>query len=140
MISFKKYLLEDDSGESNNHEHKTEEERKLLIPIHQNGNSNNQNPPIVFANVSNIFIKEQKLGYLWFICITYFIFAVFEVVGGFYSNSIAIMSDAAHSFSDSFRRKPPHSWRNRWCRNTAQTRRSGCRCRTRYPSARRRPA
>lgn len=102
MISFKKYLLEDDSGESNNHEHKTEEERKLLIPIHHNGNSNNQNPPIVFANVSNIFIKEQKLGYLWFICITYFIFAVFEVVGGFYSNSIAIMSDAAHSFSDCF--------------------------------------
>lgn len=101
MHYFKKYFLADDPSKSNNIKHKKEEERKPLNHTHQNEN-NSQNQSIVFANVSNIFIKEQKLGYLWFICFTYFTFAVFEVIGGIYSNSIAIMSDAAHSFSDCF--------------------------------------
>ena len=99
MLSSKKYLLEDDSSDQN--QIKSEEE-KLLVHNGQAMCTNPNNQKLIFAGVSNINIKEQQLTQLWFISITYFIFAVVELVAGYYANSIAIMSDAAHSFSDCF--------------------------------------
>ena len=93
MLSSKKYLLEDDSSD---------QEEKLLVHNGQAMCTNPNNQKLIFAGVSNINIKEQQLTQLWFISITYFIFAVVELVAGYYANSIAIMSDAAHSFSDCF--------------------------------------
>ena len=65
-------------------------------------NPQNQDTNLIFANITNISYKEKKLSQLYLISLIYFLFVVLEIIGRYYSNSIALMSDAAHSFSDCF--------------------------------------
>ena len=65
-------------------------------------NPQNQDTNLIFANITNISYKEKKVSQLYLISLIYFLFVVLEIIGGYYSNSIALMSDAAHTFSDCF--------------------------------------
>lgn len=44
--------------------------------------------------------SDDSLKKLYIVCLVCFVFMVIEVIGGYLANSIAIMSDAAHLFSD----------------------------------------
>lgn len=120
MQSTKKYLLDDSSDQQELatkllNQEQTSFEHKAIENITGNGSSENsallqkrnnhlnqKNSAPIFANISNLLDKEKKLAQLWGISLTYFVFGILEIIGGYYANSIAIMSDAAHSFSDCF--------------------------------------
>lgn len=57
---------------------------------------------LLFANVQNINAKEKQLFPLYIICLSYLIFTLIEISAGMYSDSIALMADAVHTFSDGF--------------------------------------
>ena len=71
-------------------------------PLNSNSLPLSQDKNLIFANITNLSYKEKKLSQLYLISTIYFLFVIFEIIGGYYSNSIALMSDAAHSFSDCF--------------------------------------
>ena len=56
---------------------------------------------IIFANLINIDFKQKKLTPLYILSFFYLIFSIVEVICGYYSNSIILMADAAHYFSES---------------------------------------
>ena len=56
---------------------------------------------IIFANLININFKEKKLTPLYIIMLSYLAFCLVEVFCGYYSNSLTLMADAAHYFSES---------------------------------------
>ena len=56
---------------------------------------------IIFANLINIDFKQKKLTPLYILSLFYLIFSIVEVICGYYSNSIILMADAAHYFSES---------------------------------------
>ena len=56
---------------------------------------------IIFANLSNLILKEKKLTPLYIIMLSYLSFCLLELLCGYYSNSKTIMADAAHYFSES---------------------------------------
>ena len=56
---------------------------------------------IIFANLINIDFKQKKLTPLYILSFFYLIFSIIEVICGYYSNSIILMADAAHYFSES---------------------------------------
>ena len=56
---------------------------------------------IIFANLMNINFKQKKLTPLYIISFFYLTFSIVEVICGYYSNSITLMADAAHYFSES---------------------------------------
>ena len=56
---------------------------------------------IIFANLSNIGLKEKKLNLLYIILVCYLIFSIIELIFGYFSNSLTLMADAAHYFSES---------------------------------------
>ena len=56
---------------------------------------------IIFANLLNIDFKQKKLTPLYIIVFCYLIFSIVEIICGYYSNSITLMADAAHYFSES---------------------------------------
>ena len=56
---------------------------------------------IIFANLINIDFKQKKLTPLYIISFFYLTFSIVEVICGYYSNSITLMADAAHYFSES---------------------------------------
>ena len=55
---------------------------------------------IIFANLINIDFKQKKLTPLYIIVFCYLIFSIIEIICGYYSNSITLMADAAHYFSE----------------------------------------
>ena len=54
---------------------------------------------IIFA--SSLNFKENKLTPLYIILLCYLLFCLIELLCGYYSNSITLMADAAHYFSES---------------------------------------
>ena len=56
---------------------------------------------VIFANLINIDFKEKKLTPLYMIMLCYLLFCIIELICGYYSNSITLMADAAHYFSES---------------------------------------
>ena len=56
---------------------------------------------VIFANLININFKEKKLTPLYIIMFCYLLFCIIELICGYYSNSITLMADAAHYFSES---------------------------------------
>lgn len=56
---------------------------------------------VIFANLINIDFKEKKLTPLYIIMLCYLLFCIIELICGYYSNSITLMADAAHYFSES---------------------------------------
>jgi cation diffusion facilitator family transporter len=56
---------------------------------------------VIFANSLNIDSKEKKLTPLYLVMLAYLAFCLIEVTFGYYSNSITLMADAAHYFSES---------------------------------------
>ena len=56
---------------------------------------------IIFANLINIDFKQKKLTPLYILSFFYLIFSIVEVICGYNSNSIILMADAAHYFSES---------------------------------------
>ena len=57
---------------------------------------------VIFANLINIDYKEKKLTPLYIIMFCYLLFCIIELICGYYySNSITLMADAAHYFSES---------------------------------------
>lgn len=93
------YGLIQDSESKISPESSDENEQTSLL---NNNNAYSENKNLIFANISNISYKEKKLSQLYLISTIYFLFVIFEIIGGYYSNSISLMSDAAHSFSDCF--------------------------------------
>ena len=82
---------------------KEEEEKKAL---NKNLNTSEEDDDItggnvIFANSKNINFKEKKLTPLYIIMLCYLAFCLIELVCGYYSNSITLMADAAHYFSES---------------------------------------
>lgn len=51
-------------------------------------------------NVSNVESRKKRLYPLYIGSISYLIFSVIELISGYYSNSITLMADAAHYFSE----------------------------------------
>ena len=79
--------------------HQNSEDNKM------NGNiikqkSSSKNNDITGANVINIDFKEKKLTPLYIIMLCYLLFCIIELICGYYSNSITLMADAAHYFSE----------------------------------------
>ena len=56
---------------------------------------------IIFANLINIDFKQKKLTPLYIIVFSYLTFCISEVIFAYYSNSLTLMADAAHYFSES---------------------------------------
>lgn len=56
---------------------------------------------VIFANLINLNFKEKKLHPLYIIMLSYFLFCIIELFFGYYSNSLILMADAAHYFSES---------------------------------------
>ena len=56
---------------------------------------------IIFASSLNLNFKEKKLTPLYIILLSYLLFCLIELLCGYYSNSITLMADAAHYFSES---------------------------------------
>ena len=56
---------------------------------------------VIFANLLNIENKEKKLTPLYIIMLCYLSFCLIELLCGYYSNSLTLMADAAHYFSES---------------------------------------
>jgi cation diffusion facilitator family transporter len=89
-------------------------ERSINLGIsHQNSEENNMNANIIKqksssknndvmgGNVINIDFKGKKLSPLYIIMLCYLLFCIIELICGYYSNSITLMADAAHYFSES---------------------------------------
>ena len=53
------------------------------------------------SNLTNINFKEEKLSLLFIIMICYLIFCIIELLFGYFFNSLILMADAAHYFSES---------------------------------------
>ena len=56
---------------------------------------------VIFANLINLNFKEKKLNPLYIIMFSYLIFCIIELIFGYFSNSLTLMADAAHYFSES---------------------------------------
>ena len=74
--------------------------------IKQSGNKEKENKEIkeentIFAKLINVDFKQKKLTPFYILSFFYLIFSVVEVIFGYYSNSITLMADAAHYFSES---------------------------------------
>jgi len=85
---------------------KVEEEDVLKENKDFNNSSQNEEEDaiggnIIFANTMNIDSKEKKLKLLYIIMFSYLSFSLIEIYFGYYSNSITLMADAAHYFSES---------------------------------------
>ena len=52
------------------------------------------------ANFANEKLKNKKLTILFIITLCYLIFSIIELISGYYSNSIILMSDAAYYFCE----------------------------------------
>ena len=92
LDKFKEKLYSDKEKEKENEEDKDKEKEKEEM-----GGGN-----IIFANLININFKQEKLTPLYIISFFYLTFSIVEVIFGYYSNSITLMADAAHYFSESF--------------------------------------
>ncbi len=55
---------------------------------------------VIVENSTNINCNENKLGLLYIIMLSYLVFCLIEVTCGYYSNSLTLMADAAHYFSE----------------------------------------
>ena len=75
-----------------------EKEREETKESHQDDISGGN---VIFANLININYKEKKLTPLYIIMLSYLLFCLIELVCGYYSNSITLMADSAHYFSES---------------------------------------
>ena len=67
---------------------------------HINNKENNDNKNLNSNNFLNLNL-EEKLNILFAIMISYLIFCIIELFFGYYSNSLVLMADAAHYFSES---------------------------------------
>ena len=83
--------------EDEKEEEKKEEMNKDVDSINEDVTGGN----IIFANAININFKEKKLTPLYIIMFSYLLFCIIELICGYYSNSITLMADAAHYFSES---------------------------------------
>ena len=83
--------------EDEKEEEKKEEMNKDIDSINEDVTGGN----IIFANAININFKEKKLTPLYIIMFSYLLFCIIELICGYYSNSITLMADAAHYFSES---------------------------------------
>ena len=52
------------------------------------------------SNLTNINLKEEKLSLLFIIMICYLVFCIIELLFGYFFNSLILMADAAHYFSE----------------------------------------
>ena len=98
-------LCEEDNFLSKIQTIKTVEEKendaKEYKPEHSS--SNNEDPSHVKDNLEFYKKKqEEAIKKLIWACVICTIFMIIEIIGGYLSNSIAIMSDAAHLLSDLF--------------------------------------
>ena len=79
-----------------------EEDFNANIIKNETGDENDiQGGNVIFANSLNIDSKEKKLTPLYLVMLAYLAFCLIEVTFGYYSNSITLMADAAHYFSES---------------------------------------
>ena len=67
----------------------------------QIGKEDEYSNSIIDSNLTNINFKEEKLGLLFIIMICYLIFCIIELLFGYFFNSLILMADAAHYFSES---------------------------------------
>ena len=92
-------LLEDDNFISNIKTIKTEEIEELKDDENQqNASLEEKSSPI--ENNLNLDKKNNSLKKLSWICIIYTLIMTIEIIGGYFANSIIIMSDAAYLFSN----------------------------------------
>ena len=80
-------------------EKEEEKEREETKESHHDDDVSGGN--VIFANLININYKEKKLTPLYIIMFSYLLFCLIELVCGYYSNSITLMADSAHYFSES---------------------------------------
>jgi len=78
-----------------------EEEEKKAINLNTSEEEDITGGNVIFANSKNVNFKEKKLTPLYIIMLCYLAFCLIELICGYYSNSITLMADAAHYFSES---------------------------------------
>lgn len=83
---------DDDNNEEDEDDNKEKEKNKEKA---------HHGADIIFANLINIDFKQKKLTPLYIIVFCYLIFCITELICGYYSNSLTLMADAAHYFSES---------------------------------------
>ena len=87
----------DEKNESDNNQKEIYSDKEKEVEDNEDIRGGN----IIFANLINIDFKQKKLTPLYIIVFCYLIFSFIEVIYGYKINSLTLMADAAHYFSES---------------------------------------
>ena len=90
-------LISEEKNETENNQKETDSDKEKESDNKEDIRGGN----IIFANLINIDFKQKKLTPLYIIVFCYLIFSFIEVIYGYKINSLTLMADAAHYFSES---------------------------------------
>ena len=90
-------LISEEKNETENNQKETDSDKEKESDNKEDIRAGN----IIFANLINIDFKQKKLTPLYIIVFCYLIFSFIEVIYGYKINSLTLMADAAHYFSES---------------------------------------